>query len=294
LEGKILIPFKLSVITDEVSQDLETAARFAKIFDLNGVEIRTVWNRSPQDLLEKVDEIKKILKKYDLEVSAIASPFFKANIDSKEEYEKHLEILKKCISLAKSLDTDIIRGFTFWRKNSVDEYLDRIIEKFQKPLEIIESEGVLLGIENEPSTFVGDGRDLALFLDRLGSKNVKAVWDPGNDIWDPHKETPYPDGYQHVRNRIIHVHVKDGIRKGKGGEPEIVAVGEGEVDFLGQFRALKEDGYKGYLSLETHWRVGKQLSEDLVTRPGGEAFSGLGEYSSAVCMHNLLKILAKI
>ena len=67
-----------------------------------------------------MDEIKRILKKYDLEVSAIASPFFKANIDSKEEYEKHLEILKKCISLAKSLDTDIIRGFTFWRKNSVD------------------------------------------------------------------------------------------------------------------------------------------------------------------------------
>ena len=129
--------FKLSVITDEVSQDLETVAKFANRFKLDGIEIRTVWNRKPQDLVDKVDEIREILKKYDLKVSAIASPFFKADIDSEEEYQEHLEILKNCISLAKSLDTNIIRGFTFWRKNNLDEYLERIIEKFQKPLAII-------------------------------------------------------------------------------------------------------------------------------------------------------------
>jgi len=286
--------FKLSVITDEVSQDLETVAKFANRFKLDGIEIRTVWNRKPQDLVDKVDEIREILKKYDLKVSAIASPFFKADIDSEKEYQEHLEILKNCISLAKSLDTNIIRGFTFWRKNNLDEYLERIIEKFQKPLEIIESEGVLLGIENEPSTFVGNGKELAVFLDRLGSKNVKALWDPGNDIWDPNGETPYPDGYEYVKGRIIHVHIKDGIRRGSSGKHEFSAVGEGEVNFPDQFRALKEDGYEGYLSLETHWRPGKQLSEDLVSKPGGKEFSGLGEYASEVCMRNLLKILANL
>ena len=286
--------FKLSVITDEVSQDLETVAKFADRFELDGIEIRTVWGRRPQDLVNKVDEIKEILRKYDLKVSAIASPFFKADIDSDEEYKGHLDILRNCIRLAKSLDTDIIRGFTFWRKNRLDEYLERIIEKFQKPLEIIESEGVLLGIENEPSTFVGNGRDLARFLDRLGSKNVKAIWDPGNDIWDPEGETPYPDGYKHVRDRIIHVHIKDGTRKGSSGKPECVAFGEGEIDYLGQLRALKEDGYRGYLSLETHWRSGKQLSDELISKPGGEEFSSLGEYASEICMRNLLEMLAKL
>jgi len=56
--------FKLSVITDEVSQDLETVAKFANRFKLDGIEIRTVWNRKPQDLVDKVDEIREILKKY--------------------------------------------------------------------------------------------------------------------------------------------------------------------------------------------------------------------------------------
>jgi len=287
--------FKLSVITDEVSQDLEVVAKFADRFGLDGVEIRTVWNRNPQDLVDKVDDIRGILKKYDLKVSAIASPFFKADIENEREYKEHIEILKRCISLAKSLDTNIIRGFTFWRKNgSLDEYLESILEKFQKPLEIIESEGVLLGIENEPSTFVGNGRELATFLNQLDSKNVGAIWDPGNDIWDPNGEKPYPDGYEYVKDRIIHVHVKDGVRSGRDGKPEFLPIGEGEVNYPEQLKALKMDGYRGYLSLETHWRPGKKIPWDQISRPGGGEFSGLGEYASEICMRNLINILESL
>ena len=284
--------FKLSIITDEVSQDLERVAKFAKKHDLQALEIRTVWNLKPQDLLPKVGEIKRILAKYDLKVSAIASPFFKADIDNENEYKEHLEILKKCIELAKSLDTNIIRGFTFWRKGKLEEYIDRIIEKFQKPLEIIEGEGVILGIENEPSTFVANGRELAYFIERIKSKYVKAVFDPGNDIWDPSGEIPYPDGYNYVRKYIVHIHVKDGIRKDK--EHEFTPIGEGQVDYEGLLKALIRDNYKGYLSVETHWRPKKKLSEELVTRPGGEAYSELGEEASDICVKNLKRIIEKV
>jgi len=282
------------VITDEVSQDLETVARFADRFKLDGVEIRSVWRRSPQDLVDRKDDIKRILRKYDLDVSAIASPFFKADIDSNDEYEKHLDILRNSIQLAKALDTQIIRGFTFWRKDNFDEYLEKVIDKFRKPLEILESEGVLLGIENEPSTFVGNGRELSCFLDRLGSKYVKAIWDPGNNIWDQSCDTPYPDGYSYVRDNIIHVHIKDGVQQGSEGKPECVAFGEGEVDYPGQLRALKKDRYEGYLSLETHWRPREQLSESLMASPGGEEFSRFGEYASETCIRNLLELLNSI
>ena len=286
--------FKLSVITDEVSQDLEVVARFAQRFNLNGLEIRSLWGKKPQELLGDLGKIKKILSDYDLGISAIASPFFKADIESEKEYQEHLEILRNCSELAMDLGTDIIRGFTFWRKGNLDDHLERIIEKFQKPLEIIEDEGVILGIENEPSTFVGNGRELALFLDRLGSKNVKAIWDPGNDTFDPAGEMPYPDGYKYVRGRIVHMHIKDGIRRGAEGKYEGAAIGEGDVDYPGQLKALREDGYRGYLSLETHWRPKVKLTEEEVTKPGGVEFSRLGEEASEVCMRNLLGILSKL
>ena len=285
--------FRLSIITDEVSQDLEVALKFAKSFNLDGVEIRSVWGKAPQDLLEESSKIKRILKKYDLEVSAIASPLFKADLKNHKEYLEHLEYLKRCIELAKKLETNIIRGFTFWRNGSLEEFIDEIVEKFQKPLELVEAEGVILGIENEPSTFVGNGKELNRFLDRVNSENVKAIWDPGNDIFDSSGEVPYPDGYSYVRGKIIHVHIKDGIRRGERGEPEFMPFGEGEVDYYGQLKALKNDGYDGYLSLETHWRL-RTLPKDLVVQPKGEEFSRFGEESSRICMRNLQKMLREM
>jgi len=286
--------FRLSVISDEVSQDLERVAKFAKRFGLDGIEIRTVWNKPPQDLVEDVSKIKRILSKYDLVVPCIASPFFKADLDSDEEYRQHISILRKVIALAKSLDTNFIRIFTFWRKGSLDEYLSRILEKFKEPLDIVKEEGVVVLIENEPSTHVNNGRRLAQFLDALGNpKYVKALWDPGNDIGDPEGEVPYPDGYNYVRGRILHIHVKDAVRIDIGkAEPR--PIGEGDVDYIGQLRALKEDGYNGFLSLETHWRPKRKLSEEQLVKPGGAAFSEMGEEASEICIKNLLDIIKRI
>jgi len=286
--------FRLSIISDEVSQDLERVASFASRMGLEAVEIRTVWNLKPQELLPRIGEIKRILDKYGLKVSAIASPFFKSNLDSEEEYREHIEILKRCIELAKSLDTDIIRGFAFWRKGDLRDFEERIIEKFREPLDIVEGEGVILAIENEPSTFVGNGEELGYFVRKLGSGNVKALWDPGNDIWDPKGETPYPDGYSHIRDILIHVHVKDGVRKGPSGKGENTPIGEGEVDYHGQLLALIRDGYKGYLSVETHWRPKKKLSEEEIVKPGGAAFSEFGEEASEICVRNLLRIIKEV
>lgn len=286
--------FKLSVITDELSQDLEVAASFAKRFNLDGVEIRSIWGRSPQNLLERADEIKRILSKHGLKVSAIASPLFKADIDNEREYKEHIDILKKCVELARKLDAEIIRGFTFWRKGKLQDRINQIVDKYQKPLEIIENEDLILGVENEPSTFTGNGRELATFLSRIESKNIKAIWDPGNDIFDPSGEIPYPDGYRYLRGRIVHVHVKDGVRKGRGGKPEWTPIGEGEVAYREQLKALKEDGYEGYISLETHWRPRRGLSEEKIMRPGGEEFSRDAMEASEICMRNLLQILGSL
>ena len=284
--------FKLSVITDEVSQDLERVARFAKRFKLDGIEIRSLWNKGPHELVERASEIRATLRKYDLEVCCIASPFFKANIDDEKEYAQHIEILKKVIELAKSLDTNLIRGFTFWRKGPLDEYLDRILSKFEEPLDIIKSEGVVLLIENEPSTHVNNGRRLAQFLEALRANCVMGLWDPGNDMFDPEGETPYPEGYEHVRGKIAHIHIKDGKRVER--KAVWTPVGEGEVDYIGQLRALKEDDYTGYLSLETHWRPKIELSEEQVSRPGGELFSTMGEEASEICIRNLIRIINEL
>ena len=78
-------------------------------------------------------------------------------------------------------------------------------------------------------------------------------WDPGNAT--ALGEVPYPDGYSKLpKDRIGHVHCKDSKKKASGKGVDWAAMGQGIVDWVGQFRALKNDGYRGVVSLETHWR----------------------------------------
>jgi L-ribulose-5-phosphate 3-epimerase len=59
---------------------------------------------------------------------------------------------------------------------------------------------------------------------------------------------------------VAHVHVKDLSRKATGGF-EHARVGSGIIDWEGQFRALKRDGYSSFVTLETHWRGGGSAEE---------------------------------
>jgi sugar phosphate isomerase/epimerase len=81
--------------------------------------------------------------------------------------------------------------------------------------------------------------------------NLKLVWDPGNALMSG--ETPFPDGYRMLApSRIAHVHAKDCRRQ--DGQLVWWTLGEGLIDWKGQMAALAEDGYQGWISLETHWR----------------------------------------
>ena len=284
---------KLGVFSDEVSQDLATAIALAKEFNLSGLEIRSVWSKPPDKLDdEDAARIRSALDEAGLECYSIASPFFKCNLDSDEEYRQHLEILRWCIRLAKALGTNNVRGFTFWRKPSptFEEARDAIIEKFREPVSIIEGEGIYLCIENESSTYIASGVKLRRLIEDIGSPNVRVTWDPCNCLFDRACEPPYPDGYEAVKDVIRLVHVKDAVKVDDERIGEHVPVGEGDNPLRELFSRLKRDKYDGYLSLETHWRPTEQLQKDLVDRPGGEAYSANAELASRICLENMTRM----
>ena len=53
--------------------------------------------------------------------------------------------------------------------------------------------------------------------------------------------------------RTYDIQAKHGVVLAAGGF-EWMAMGRGIIDFVGQFRAMKKDGYRGPVVLETHWR----------------------------------------
>ncbi len=232
--------------------------------------------------------MKQFLSGTPLRVCSIASPFFKCDITSDQEYREHLDILKRCIDLGKRFDCSLVRGFTFWRKGPAADVWRQILAKFEEPLHILEETGAVMGLENESSTFIGTGKTTRKFLDELCSPHVKAVWDPANSLADTDEyETPFPDGYETLKDAIIHVHIKDGRRVATGIAH--TPVGDGEIGWAKQFRALVDDRFAGYCSLETHWRPAP-MDRAMIDRPGGK-FSESCEYASRICLDNILKLV---
>ena len=288
--------FKIGVVGDEVSQDFQTVVDFASEFNLGAIEIRSVWDKPPQALTtQDIDEMRRILDRTDIQIVGIASPFFKCDIDDTAERKEHLGILKACIKLAKAFDTNLIRTFAFWKTDNVEKRWDEIISAYDEPVRIAQDEGIILGMENEYSTSLATAKLTERFVREIDSPDVRTIWDPANEAHaDEDGETPYPDAYERLKPLMVHTHLKDAGRNPETGELESVPVGEGVVDWPGQLQALVDDGYNGYICLETHWRPALKIDDDLLNRPGGRAFSEAGEEASRICIQNLLDIIGKL
>jgi sugar phosphate isomerase/epimerase len=110
-----------------------------------------------------------------------------------------------------------------------------------------------LVLENEYACNTATGAEAARLLTAIPEKALEITWDPGNAQF--RDEVPFPGGYAPIpKQRIGHVHCKDAARSADGTKWEWMAMGKGVIDWAGQFRALKADGYRHAITLETHWR----------------------------------------
>lgn len=262
-------PFRVAVINDEITQDFGRACEVAsKEFGMQWIELRGMWNKNIVNLDEKeVGETRLILAKYGLRVTDIASPLFKvdwpgapkskyspkgAQFNADFGYEQQEEVLERAIEMAKAFGADRVRCFDFWRLEDPAPYRGAMNERLRAAAEKAAKRSVILVLENEMDCNTATGAEAAKVLAEVKRPNFMLNWDPGNAA--AAGETPYPEGYALLpKERIGHCHCKD-VAKKPGGGTEWAAMGRGIIDWVGQFRALRRDGYHEAVSLETHWR----------------------------------------
>jgi sugar phosphate isomerase/epimerase len=265
-------PFRVSVINDELGQDFGRVCEIvSRDFGMEWIELRGMWNKNILKLdAKEVEEARRILEKNKLRVTDIASPLFKVNWPGapKSKYapkgdqfhadftfDQQNEVLERSIALAKAFQTERVRLFDFWRLDDQAPYRDAINAKLQEAANTAAKQNIILLLENELACNTATGAEAAKVLAAVQSPSLMLNWDPGNAV--THDEKPYPDGYNLLpKERIGHCHCKDAVKK-PGAEDNGYAwapMGSGIVDWVGQFAALKRDGYHFAVSLETHWR----------------------------------------
>ncbi|MSQ43579.1 MAG: sugar phosphate isomerase/epimerase [Chloroflexi bacterium] len=278
----LTLMFKRAVITDEISQDFDVAVKMARDFHLDGLEIRTAWDvRIDRMTVGQLNRVRDTAVANGLAIASLASPVFKCALDDPGEVAENFDILKRCIDAAHALGTDLVRAFTFWRVEHPETRTPDIAAHFREAARIAADGKVRLIIENEHTCNVATSAEIDAFLTEVATPTVRALWDPCNAFWSG-EEDAVSSGYDRVKAHIAHVHVKDSVID--GGKHVATVLGEGEVGVQGQLDRLLLDGYAGYVSLETHYRVHAVLDDELVKRPGGSAFSAGGEEGTRRCL----------
>jgi sugar phosphate isomerase/epimerase len=260
--------FRVSVINDEISQDFGHVCEVAsREFGMNWIELRGMWKKNIVNLDEKeVAEARRILDKYQLKVTDIASPLFKTDWPGAPKskfsegksfgadfaWKQQDEVLDRALEMAKAFHTDRVRCFDFWRLDDQAPYRAAMNDKLREAAEKVAKRGIVLVLENESACNTATGAEAAKLLSAVKTQSFMLNWDPGNAA--AAGETPFPDGYNLLpKDRIGHCHCKDIFKKGKD---DWAPMGGGVIDWAGQFKALKHDGYHFAVSLETHWSGG--------------------------------------
>lgn len=258
--------FRIAAITDEFSPDIDVATRSMAGIGMTGAELRMVFGKNILDLTDQeLDRAIAICRAQGLEIVSIASPVLKCvlpdspDVDarfqkdmfaSKHTFEDQPRLAARAFEIANRTGARIIRVFSYWRTVRPEECFDRIVAALRGLADQAAAHGITIGLENEHACNIGTGSETARVLAALDHPNLKVVWDPANALVAG--ENPFPDGYNKLSpNRIVHVHAKDCFVQDH--TPSWGPLGECALDWNGQLAALTRDGYRGWISLETHW-----------------------------------------
>jgi L-ribulose-5-phosphate 3-epimerase len=266
LSAKTPGAFKLGIITDEITQNLDEAIGFIEHYHLQYCELREAWGKNVMNLSqEELDRAKKLISAHGMHVSDIASPIFKWNLpempakatEARDEFsakfteEDLYKVLPASFKLARFFGTHKVRIFSYWRVEDPDKAYPMMRDRLAKAAKVAAKNDIILVLENEHACNVGTGKELGRLVKDINSPALRGNWDPGNAAMLD--EVPYPDGYEAVKGLYAHVHVKDVRKNSKTGKKEWAPVGGGYIDWKGQMAALHRDGYDGTMSLETHY-----------------------------------------
>lgn len=259
--------FPIGIIADWLR--LPFAESLAKCRELgaDGVQLYAVeGDMAPENqTAASIAEKRALLKENGLEVSALCGDLGGHGFAIAAENPLKIERSKRIVDLALALDSKVVTTHVgvLPADPTCDQY--KVMQEACNELATYAHEnGAWFAIETGPEP----ADRLRSFLDSLDAKGVGVNLDPANLVMvtddDPvkavHTLAPY----------IVHTHAKDGIMI-KKTDPKIIydffaeggigdlrleeyfletPLGQGKVDFDAYLQALRDNGYKGYLTIE--------------------------------------------
>ena len=236
--------FILSAFADEAGTTLEEQIAALKRNGIDYIEPRNINGKPILTLTDdELRNVKAELDKNGIKVNSLGSPIGKYPIT--EPFEKHLIDFDRAIEVCKALDTDKMRMFSFFTKQSeLKEHRDEVIRRLNVMCEIAREHGITLCHENESEIYGQNPEEVDDLMKSVDG--LMGIFDPANYRMN---DCDVIDGINVTLPKLSYLHIKDAIYSSQ----VIVPAGDGEGKVAEVLNIVdKTTDNVVYLTLEPH------------------------------------------
>ena len=192
-----------------------------------------------------MDELKRLLEKYDLKLANIGSYCGQGfSAETEDERQVAVDEMRKTLEAAKQFGARSIRIMPGDGKRAS---IDTVAPYFKEAAEYSEKlGGIYMGIENHGGEISGNPEACAEISEKVGSKYFGILYEPANLMG---ADTEYKPAFDVFKDHIVHIHIKDGVYNAEG-KWERTMLGDGVIDLHWVWEKMESIGYDGDYALE--------------------------------------------
>ncbi len=253
---------------DEAGSDLDTQIRATRELGWENIESRNIDGKNIHDISDEAfDAVYGKLQDAGIKINCFGSAIMNWAKAVSDPLDDSMAEAKRAVVRMKRLGTPMVRlmSFAVMRDRSVDDQMaDERVRRMTEICKLFLDEG-LLPVHENCANYGGMGWPYTLELvEKI--PGMKLVFDTANPVGTPDyaKGEPYPrqsswEFYDHVKDHIAYVHIKDSKFIEDTGEifskQEFTWPGEGDGDVKKIVADLLKNGYDGGFSIEPHLSV---------------------------------------
>ena len=256
----------LTGIGDEAGNSLEAQIAATKELgwkhiEARGVELPGFPKANIHDIADKAfDAAEQTLKENGIGVYCFGSTIMNWAKTIETPWEVTFEEVQRCIPRMRRLGARFVRIMSFKPKDDEDRIPPMVLERVREVTRMFLDAGITPVHENCMNYGGMSWRHALELLDQV--PGLKWVFDTANPVFNPDRSRPRPwprqdawEFWEHVRDHVAHIHVKDATWNPARNDAEYTWPGEGQGRVRDILRDALSRGFDAGISIEPHMVV---------------------------------------
>jgi len=247
-----------------------------KFIEARGVEVPGFPKANLHDIPDKAfDLVERKLKESGIGVYCLGSTIMNWAKTIETPWDVTLAEVNRCIPRMTGLGTKFVRVMSFKPKDDDDRIPSVVFDRVREVTKIFRDAGIQPLHENCMNYGGMSWKHALELLDKV--PGLKWAFDTANPVFNPDRSKPKPwrrqdpwEFWEHVRDHVMHIHVKDATWNPAKNDADYNWPGEGQ----GRVRDILKDafarGYDGGISIEPHMVV---VFHDAASKSNDDAMS---------------------